>query len=126
MATGGDQLRGQSLGAATAPVGPVAGAVMGTFLLVALGVYCYRHFAGRRNGASECNRDALAAGGQELCVPLASGADLAGHDQHDHPPPAPDGGVAGNAVRGKLSARSLVAHRRVVREPNKAKAFSLY
>ena len=27
----------------SAPVGPVAGGIMGCFLLLALGVYCYRH-----------------------------------------------------------------------------------
>ena len=27
----------------TTPVGPVAGGIMGCFLLLALGVYCYRH-----------------------------------------------------------------------------------
>lgn len=26
-----------------APVGPVAGGIMGCFLMLALGVYCYRH-----------------------------------------------------------------------------------
>lgn len=27
----------------SAPVGPVAGGIMGCFLMLALGVYCYRH-----------------------------------------------------------------------------------
>jgi len=29
------------------PVGPVAGGIMGCFLLIALGVYCYRHHVHR-------------------------------------------------------------------------------
>lgn len=29
--------------AKSAPVGPVAGGIMGCFLMLALGVYCYRH-----------------------------------------------------------------------------------
>ena len=30
------------------PVGPIAGGIMGCFLLLALGVYCYRHHIQRR------------------------------------------------------------------------------
>ena len=35
------------------PVGPVAGGIMGFFLLMALGVYCYRHHA--RGHSRSCN-----------------------------------------------------------------------
>jgi hypothetical protein len=35
------------------PVGPVAGGIMGFFLLMALGVYCYRHHA--RGHSHSCN-----------------------------------------------------------------------
>ena len=35
------------------PVGPVAGAIMGGFLLLALGVYCYRCYSHRRS--HRCN-----------------------------------------------------------------------
>ncbi len=31
------------------PVGPVAGGIMGCFLILALGVYCYRHHVHRRS-----------------------------------------------------------------------------
>jgi len=33
----------------SAPVGPVAGGIMGCFLLLALGVYCYRHHVHRHS-----------------------------------------------------------------------------
>jgi hypothetical protein len=35
------------------PVGPVAGGIMGFFLLLALGLYCYRHHA--RGHSHSCN-----------------------------------------------------------------------
>jgi len=33
----------------TTPVGPVAGGIMGCFLVLALGVYCYRHHIHRNS-----------------------------------------------------------------------------
>lgn len=33
----------------TTPVGPVAGGIMGCFLVLAMGVYCYRHHIHRTN-----------------------------------------------------------------------------
>ena len=34
---------GEETSTKSAPVGPVAGGIMGCFLMLALGVYCYRH-----------------------------------------------------------------------------------
>ncbi|XP_064604512.1 VWFA and cache domain-containing protein 1-like [Liolophura sinensis] len=50
----GDQVRfaleeEESIVVKTTPVGPVAGGIMGCFLVLALGVYCYRHHVHRNN-----------------------------------------------------------------------------
>ncbi|KAK0046626.1 VWFA and cache domain-containing protein 1 isoform X1 [Biomphalaria pfeifferi] len=39
----------EQTGVKSTPVGPVAGGIMGCFLLLALGVYCYRHHVHRHN-----------------------------------------------------------------------------
>ena len=44
----------------TAPVGPVAGGILGCFLIIALAIYCYRHHIHRTQ-----NHYAVANGGQD-------------------------------------------------------------
>ena len=39
----------EPLGMKSTPVGPVAGGIMGCFLILALGVYCYRHHVHRHS-----------------------------------------------------------------------------
>lgn len=39
----------EPVGVKSTPVGPVAGGIMGCFLLLALGVYCYRHHVHRHS-----------------------------------------------------------------------------
>ncbi|KAK3767134.1 hypothetical protein RRG08_018006 [Elysia crispata] len=39
----------ETVGMKSTPVGPVAGGIMGCFLVLALGVYCYRHHVHRHN-----------------------------------------------------------------------------
>ena len=66
--TGATELR-------TTPVGPVAGGIMGVFLVLALGVYCYRHHAHRTSphyggsgSGSEGNGLRAVAGDEDDCI----------------------------------------------------------
>lgn len=54
---------GEEGGRAGTPVGPVAGGIMGCFIVLALGIYCYRHRALTRAGGRHPYHQALPGGG---------------------------------------------------------------
>ena len=68
------------------PVGPVAGGIMGCFLLLALGVYCYRHHVHRAAHAY-----------QAAALPGDQGA-RHHHCYHHDQDPAPDDVAAGPSL----------------------------
>ena len=74
-------------GVRSAPVGPVAGGIMGCFLVLAVAVYCYRHHvtqsryahaylsAGMGNGSSDLRMNALDDGPPDIDGPSGGGGD---------------------------------------------------
>ncbi len=75
----------ESFSSMSTPVGPVAGAIMGMFVVLVIVVYCYRHHVGRlvegRNNTSGMYNE---SGGTRLCgATLDDDNDNEYHFDHD-------------------------------------------